>query len=170
MKSFEEFQKENGWKYPGKGEAEEAYLRRVRVSIGGEVLSEDEFILEAGKNYDVETLKNVYARLIELVTTGKLSKNEILAYATYKWCLRDVKTLVACLIEPEHWEVNNCGSEIEEEQAIIQINREWGFEASRIEIQGIPYYEATDYQFIRFSCAHAEWLWKNGELYSVCEL
>lgn len=41
------------------------------------------------------------------------------------------------------------------------------FETGRTHIIGTPYYDATDYQFIRFNCAHMAWLWQNGNLLQV---
>lgn len=166
MINFENFQRDFGWRYKEKGEVEAAYERRVRVA-NGEALTEDEFVIEAGEHYSAGALKKVYARLVELIGEGKLENNDILAYASYKWCLRDEAALVAYQVSGGRWEVNNCGERVAEEQAIIAVNREWGFEASRIEIIGTPYYDATDYQFIRFDCAHMTWLWKNGNLYQA---
>lgn len=51
----------------------------------------------------------------------------------------------------------------------VEVNREWGFEASRIKIIGKAYYNATDWQYIRFNCAHMTWLWMNSNLYQVYE-
>ena len=67
------------------------------------------------------------------------------------------------------WAVNNCDAEIAEDTARIKVCEEWGFEASRIKIIGTPYYDATDWQFIRFDCAHMTWLWRNGNLHQVYE-
>lgn len=63
--------------------------------------------------------------------------------------------------------VNNCDTEITEEVACIKICEEWGFETGRIRVIGTPYYDATNYQFIRFNCAHMSWLWRNGDLLQV---
>ncbi len=168
MISFENFKREYGWRYKIEGEVEEAYERRVRLSQGGQ-LTEDEFIIEAGDDYEADTLRSVYGRLTELVQEGKLESSDFLAYTAYRWCLRDASAIVAYPVDSNHWEVNNCGTVATEDQAKVAINREWGFEASRIRIIGTPYYDATDYQFIRFDCAHMCWLWKNGNLYQTYE-
>lgn len=63
--------------------------------------------------------------------------------------------------------MNNCAEEITEEAARIAVCEEWGFEASRVRIIGTPYYDATDWQFIRFDCACMAWLWCNGNLHQV---
>lgn len=52
-------------------------------------------------------------------------------------------------------------------EAIAKVNLEWGFEADRIKIIGTPYYDATDWQFIRFNCAGCQWLWAQDALYPV---
>ena len=124
-------------------------------------------MIEAGTHFDAETLKAVYAALSELVNQKKLRASEVYSYAHYKWCLRDAKAVVAYQEGRDRWEVNNCGTEITEEAARIEVCEEWGFEASRVRIIGSPYYDATDYQFVRFDCAHMTWLWKNGNLYQV---
>ena len=65
------------------------------------------------------------------------------------------------------WAVNTCDTEYQEECAKLLINSEWGFEASRIQLQGTPYYDATDWNFIRFRCGPLDWLMKDGELYQI---
>ncbi len=167
MISREIFKRDYGWKYATEEEFNAAYDRRVR-NAEGIMLTEEEFIIEADEQYyDPEMLKQVYANLVRLVDAGKLSSAEILAYAVYKWCLRDAEALVAYQGSRDIWHVNNCGTSVREDKAIIEVNCEWGFEASRIKIIGTPYYDATDYQFIRFDCAHMSWLWKNGSLFFV---
>ena len=56
-----------------------------------------------------------------------------------------------------------------EEQAKVKVCEEWGFEASRVNIIGTPYYDATDWQFIRFNCAGIAWLWHKESLSQVWE-
>lgn len=90
-----------------------------------------------------------------------------MSYAHYKWYLRDAKAIIAYQEGRDRWIVNNCGTEVSEDTAKIAVNSEWGFEASRVRIIGTPYYDATDYQFIRFDCKQMTWLWKNGNLYQV---
>ena len=50
------------------------------------------------------------------------------------------------------WEVNFCGTEILEDQAILPINSRWSFETSRIKVLGTLYYELMDWNFICFCC------------------
>jgi len=168
MISYDNFKRDCGWKYKTEAKLNAAYERRLKISQGGQ-LTEDEFIIECGGNYDAEKLRAVYARLIELIGEGKLGPSDTLAYAAYGWCLRNPEAIVAYERAQGIWEVNNCYTEISEDKAIIEVNGEWGFEASRVKIIGTPYYDATDYQFIRFDCAHMTWLWKNGSLYQVYE-
>lgn len=118
-------------------------------------------------HYDTETLKSVYAALSELVALGKQQPSDVYEYAHYGWCLRDPNAIIAYQEGPGKWIVNNCGTEVSEDKAIIAVNSEWGFEASRVRIIGRPYYDATDYQYIRFDCAHMTWLWKNRNLHQV---
>ena len=51
----------------------------------------------------------------------------------------------------------------------MRINDMFGFEASGIEITGTPYYDATDYQFIRFRVREMMWLYCNDDLFRVLE-
>lgn len=133
----------------------------------GILITEEDFVIEAGKHYEAETLKTVYTALVGLVGQKKLKAAEVYSYAHFKWCLREPDAIIAYQTEHDKWEVNNCGTKVSEDEAKIAVNSEWGFEASRIKIIGTPYYDATDYQFIRFDCAHMTWLWKNGNLYQA---
>lgn len=165
---LEKFILNNGWKFKTKEDFQAGYDRAWKCAHEI-LLTEDEFVIEAGECYETDTLKAVYAALVELVKQKKLTAGEIYSYAYFKWCLRNPEAVIAYQRERDKWEVNNCGTQISEEEARVRINREWGFEVSRIEIIGFPYYDATDYQFIRFDCAHMTWLWKNGNLYQVYE-
>lgn len=168
LTDLERFVLNNGWKFKTKEDFQAGYDRAWKCAHGV-LLTETEFVLEAGENYEAETLKDVYSALADLVKQRKLTAGEIYSYAYFKWCLRDPEAIVAYQRERDKWEVNNCGTQVSEEEAKIRVNQEWGFEASRVEIIGTPYYDATDYQFIRFDCAHMTWLWKNGNLYQVYE-
>jgi len=166
LTSFERFILDRGWEF----ETEEAFKAgydRFWKCQHDILITEEEFVIEAGKHYEAETLKTVYAALLELVNQKKLPASEVYSYAHFKWCLRNPEAVVAYQEGRDRWEVNNCGTEVSEDEAKIAVNGEWGFEASRIRIIGTPYYDATDYQFIRFDCAHMTWLWKNGNLYQV---
>jgi len=166
LTDFEKFILDRGWEFETEEALKAGYDRlwKCRHDI---LITEEEFVIEAGKNYNAETIKAVYAALSELVNQKKLRASEVYSYAHFKWCLRDAKAVVAYQVGRDRWEVNNCETEISEDEAKIAVNSEWGFEASRIRIIGTPYYDATDYQFIRFDCAHMTWLWKNGNLYQV---
>ena len=169
MLSFKEYATEYGWKYKTEEAMRAAYNRAEKASQKV-MWTEDDFIEAATTcNTNPETLSKVYAKLVKLVEEKKLSVTDIYQYAGYYWCVKNPKAIVAYKVERNKWEVNNCDSEIFIEKAIFEVNREWGFEASRIKIVGTPYYESTDWQFIRFNCAHMTWLWKNGNLYQVYE-
>jgi len=166
MPDYDQFVQDRGWEFGTDEELNAAY-QRLNMCRDGLIITEDQFIAEAGKHYDTETLKYVYAVLEELVSQKKLYASEVYRYAHFKWCLQNEKAIVAYQESQANWIVNNCDTEITEEKAIVEVNSEWGFEASRIEIVDTPYYESTDWQFIRFDCAHMTWLWKNGNLYQV---
>lgn len=157
---------DRGWEFETEEALKAGYDRLLKCK-NDILITEVEFVIEAGKNYDSETLKTVYTALFELVNQKRLRASEVYSYARFKWCLHDAKAIIAYQTEHDRWEVNNCGTEVSEDEAKIAVNSEWGFEASRVRIIGTPYYDATDYQFIRFDCAHMTWLWKNGNLYQV---
>ncbi|MGX8710300.1 MAG: hypothetical protein ACQGTM_08645 [bacterium] len=166
LKDLENFIRNRGWEFKTEETLKAGYDRywKCRHDV---LITEGEFVIEAGENYDTETLKAVYAALSELVNQKKLRASEVYGYARFKWCLRDPKAIIAYQESCDKWIVNDCGTEVSEDEAKIAINSEWGFEASRVQIVGTPYYDATDWQFIRFDCAHMTWLWKNGNLYQV---
>lgn len=159
---LEKFILDSGWGYTTKEALQAGYDRKHDILI-----TEEEFVIEAGKHYEAQTLKTAYAVLSALVDQKKLSASAVYAYANYKWCLRNPEATIAYQRDGNIWEVNNCDTEITKEAARIKVCEEWGFEASRVRIVGTPHYDATDYQFIRFDCAHMTWLWKNGNLYQV---
>ncbi len=130
----------------------------------GILITADEFKAEMPE-VDKDTAEELYETLAALANAGKLNISDVYAYAKYKWC-KNPEAIVAY----EHskgWEVNDCGVEISKEAARIKVCEEWGFEASRVRIIGTPYYDATDWHFIRFDCKRMSWLWKNGNLYQV---
>lgn len=166
LSDYEKFILDRGFEFKTE-ELLRAGYDRLWKCAHGILLTESEFVIEAGEYYEVETLKAVYAALVGMVEQKKLRVGEIYSYARFKWCLRNPEAIVAYERDRGEWEVNNCGAEITEEEAKIAVNSEWGFEISRIKIIGTPYYDATDWQFIRFDCGHMTWLWKNGDLYQV---
>lgn len=172
LSDFEKFILDRGFYFETE-EALKAGYDRYWKSGHGILLTEAEFIAEARlqcpKNYDIETLSEVYTALVELVEKKVLAPSEVYGYAYFKWCLKSPDAIIAYQTDPSKWSVNDCGAEITEEDARVKVCEEWGFEASRIHIIGTPYYDATDWQFIRFNCAHMTWLWRNGSLYQVYE-
>jgi hypothetical protein len=168
---YEKFVQDRGWKYKTNDVLQAAYDQFVKCR-NNVLITQEEFIFiaETGTDTGTENLKDVYNALAGLVAQKKLRASDVYQYATYHW-LHDAKSVVVYQVGynklVSDWEVNNCGTEVPEAEAIIAVNSEWGFEASRIKIIGTPYYDATDYQFIRFDCAHMTWLWKNGSLYQV---
>ena len=168
LNEFENFILGQGYLYDTEEEAKAGY-DRMRKAGRGEMLTAEEFATEVksrvkwDKELDVSQL---YKDLSRLVTEKKLEPRDVFEYAVYTWCLRKPEAIVAYEYG-RGWLVNNCDTEIPEDRARIEVCEEWGFEASRVRIIGTPYYDATDWQFIRFDCAHMAWLWKNGNLYQV---
>lgn len=162
---YEKFRQDRGWEFETEEALQAAYDRHWKC--GQNILiTKEEFVIEVNKPTE-RTVEEVYEALAKMVNSNKLRAAEVYRYARFKWCLDDADAIVAYQTEPDRWEVNNCGTEVSVDEAKIFVNSEWGFEASRIRIIGTPYYDATDYQFIRFDCAHMTWLWKNGNLYQA---
>ncbi len=170
LTDYERFLLDRGFEFHTEEALKSGFARRMKSSQGI-ALTEEEFITEAQgnfpSNYDVDTLKEVYSSLTELVRQKKLTIGDIHGYALFKWCLRSPEALIAYEREQGKWEVNNCETEVSEDTAKVLVNGEWGFEASRIQVIGQAYYESTDWQFIRFDCAHMTWLWTGETLYQV---
>ena len=168
---FEKFTLDNGHKYRTEDELQAGYNRAWK-SKHDILLTEAEFMLEAGPRYDAEILKVAYDVLVKLVKQEKIKPGEVYRFARYEWCLFNPEAIItyetfSC--GRDEWVVNICDTEISKEEAVVKINREWGFEASRINIIGIPYYCASDDLFIRFDCADVSWLWASSGLHRVYE-
>lgn len=165
LSDFDKFVLDNGYRYKTREELQAGYERHWKAAHDILVTIE-EFLAEAEKELSV-TAASTYNALVELVEEKKLRPREVFGYAHYRWCLNKPEAIVAYQTGYDEWSVNNCDAEITEEAALVKICEEWGFETGRTRIIGTPYYDATDYQFIRFNCAHMTWLWKNGSLLQV---
>ena len=169
MNDYEKFISENSWKYKTEEELKAGFDRlwKCKHDI---LLSKEEFIIEAGEHYR-ETAGDVYEILVGYVNENKLTNRDVYYYAAHSWCMCKPEAIIAYETGPgtgpRAWSVNTCSDEITDEKALDYINREWGFEISRIELLGKAYYCATDYMFIRFDCGHMTWLWTNGTLFQV---
>lgn len=165
ISDFDKFVLDYGYKYKTLEELQAGYDRIWKTSHGI-LITLEEFLTEAGKKPS-DPAVDTYEVLVGLVEEKKLRPGEVFGYAHYHWCLNKPEAIVAYQTDPNKWAVNNCDTEITEERARVEVCEEWGFEASRVRIIGTPYYDATDWQFIRFDCAHMTWLWKDGNLYQV---
>ena len=170
LNDFEKFIKERGFEFETEEKLKAGYDRQFKASH--EIpLTLEEFIAEGISrcNYNSEVLEEVYVKLINFYNTKKLKARYIYQFARFKWCLSDPEAIIAYETSQSVWNVNNCSTEITDTIAIMQINGEWGFEASRINIIGKPYYDASDWQYIRFDCASMGWLYTDGQLFQVIE-
>lgn len=168
LSHFEKFILDKGWAYKTEETLRAGYDRAWKCSHDI-LLTESEFITEAGEHYEPEKLKATYAALVGMVEQKKITASEVYRYAYYGWCLRNPEAIIAYEEGRDKWIVNNCATAVSEDEAKMAVNSEWGFEVSRVKVIGTAYYDATDYQYIRFDCAHMTWLWKNGNLYQVYE-
>lgn len=166
LSDFDKFVLDNGYRYETQETLQAGYDRHWKAAHDV-LLTMEEFLAEAGKGPS-DPAASTYKALVEHVESKKLRPGEVFDYAHYHWCLdKPEAIIVAWRTGRDKWSVNNCDTEITEEAARVKICEEWGFEAGRIRIIGMPYYDATDYQFIRFNCGHMAWLWRNGDLLQV---
>lgn len=169
LNDFEKFILDRGYLYETEEELKAGYDRAWKA-IHGILVTAEEFAAEIksrvkwDKGLDVSPLYDVLSRLVR---EKKLTPGDVFGYAVYTWCLRKPEAVVAYEVERGKWAVNNCSTEISEEAARLKVCEEFGFEASRVKIIGPPYYDATDWNFIRFNCAGWCWLIKNGGIEKV---
>ncbi len=163
---FEKFVLDRGFNFDTEESLKAAYDRAWKASHGI-LITREEFMLEANLHYEHQNAGETYDALAQLVTAKKLTPGEVLTYARYNWCLDHPEAVLAYQTERDRWIVNNCDNEITTERAVMEVNAVWGFEASRIKVHGIAYYDSTDWNWIRFDCAGMSWLMCNGTLYQV---
>ena len=159
---FERFVLDRGFYYGTEAELKAAYAR-AKKARRGELVTKAEFDAEMRRDH----ADRLYDVLAELVTKGILTPGELFAYARYGWCANAPGAVICYQTGTDKYVVNNCDTQISEAEAIVKVCWEWGFEASRVKIIGTPYYESTDWQFIRFDCAAMTWLWAKETLYQV---
>lgn len=165
LSDFEKFILERGYKFKTEEALRAGYDRKWKASHGI-LITLEEFLEEAEKGA-TELAVDTYDALARLVEEKKLRPGEVFAYAYYHWCINNPEAVIAYKTDSEKWAVNNCGEAITEAEARVKVCEEWGFEASRVQIVGTPYYDSTDWQFIRFNCAGVAWLWYQESLVKV---
>ena len=165
LNDFEKFVLDRGFEFQTEADLKAGYDRLWKARHGV-LLSEKEFLLEA-KPKDMGTAADVYSVLIALVEKKALTVNDVYQYARFKWCLNDPLAIVAYQKNRDKWIVNNCAVKITEDAARVKVCEEFGFETSCVKIIGTPYYDATDWNFIRFNCAGWHWLMKDGDICKV---
>jgi len=164
---FEKFVLDCGYLFKTEDALKAGYDRHWKA-IHEIMITAEEFVAEVEcRRKGLDKLQEVYDTLSEHVNAGRLTASDVFRYAEFGWCLRNPEAIVAYKEEGGKWLVNDCDHEISEEAARVKVCEEWGFETSRIRIIGTPYYEATDWQFIRFNCTIMRWLWKDDTLYKV---
>lgn len=154
LSHYEKFVLDRGFYYHTEADLQIAYKRACKAR-DGILISEDEFVAEAGRDglntflqWDEAATREVYKKLADLAAAGKLANSDVYTYAYFGWCIKSPDAIVAYETERARWEVNNCDTEISMSRARVEVCEEWGFEASRVKIIGTPYYDATDWQFI----------------------
>ena len=163
LSAIEKFTLNNGWRYATQEALQAAFARRTK----SELLTEEEFLEEAGAQ-EMPSAKKAYQVLSEMARNGMIDSAEVYLYAHYRLCIDRPEVIIAYReVFSDAWRVNKCAEEASPEKALLFLNRDFGFEASRICIIGVPYYDATDYYYIRFDCGGIHWLAQDGELYRV---
>lgn len=165
-KGYIKFLMDEGWKCKDEADAQVRY-GRLRKAMDGIPLTLEEFTAELEAGPADVLAEQLYNALVPLVAKGALKALDLYDYARFRWCRNHPEAVIAYQTGPKRWAVNNCGETISVEQAILRLNSEWGFEASRIRPLGTPYYDATDWNFIRFRCGPYDWLMQNGNLYQI---
>lgn len=160
------FISDEGWKYDTEADALAGYARMVKAEQG-DPLTWEEFWAELRIKDDASTAQKLYQTLRQHMENGALSAYQLYGYARFRWCIRHPEAVVACQIGPKRWAVNSCSETISEDQAIQQLNSWYGFEANRIKLLGTPYYDATDWNFIRFRCGPYDWVMQDGDLHQI---
>ena len=176
LTDFEKFVLDRGYMFATEADLKAGYDRKWKANHGI-ALTLEEFTAEAEcRGRKLDTLQEVYRVISEHIKAGRLTAGALMDYAYFMWCLRKPEAIIAYQIgtgkdTPVHqkWAVNNCSQEIAEAEARVAVCEEFGFEVSRVRIIGTPYYDATDWNFIRFDCAGRCWLMKNASLYPVYE-
>lgn len=159
----------------GEGGCARAYDRRLKAKEGFR-LAYEEFIEEARvvsadmDEAQTTNARNVYDKLIAMMDKGEMKPYSMMSFShLVRQPSVNTDMIQACLVGCNKWEVNFCLEEVTVEKAKCLINEEFGFEVGRIKILGVPCYDATDYNYIRFDCAGLTWLMIDGELKSVWE-
>lgn len=159
---YTEFLRNRGWKYAEEPQRVAAYLRELVVR-SGRILNEEEFLAEAGDRY-TEAAQQLYPKLSTMARSGIISVWTLMDYARHLWCMKNPAALIFVEIGPKQWAVNSCDTEISEERAKQIVCTEWGFDPTRVQIHAPSYYEATDWNYIRFRCGLYNWIMCDGEL------
>ena len=144
-KKYAKFLSDEGWKYDTEAAALAGYARMVKAEQG-KPLTWEEFWAELRMEGDTSAAQKLYRTLCEHMENGALSAYQLYEYAHHRWCISET---------------------ISEDRARLLLNSEWGFEASRIKLLGIPYYDATDWNFICFRCGPYDWIMQDGELHQI---
>lgn len=163
---YAKFLSDEGWRYDTEADALAGYGRKVKAEQS-EPLTWDEFLAELRIEGDTSAAQELYRVLHQYMERGALSAYDLYHYARHRWCVKCPEAVVAYQIGPKRWAVNSCDETITEDRAKLLLNSEFGFEASRIKLLGIPYYNATDWNFICFHCGAYDWLMQDGELYQI---
>lgn len=165
LSRYDKFVLDRGFEFETEEALAAAYSRSAKAAKGI-LLSKEEFITEA-ERIRPGRAEELYDVLTDLAEQGAVTPLQVYDFARFNWCMDAPEAVVVNQTGPKSWAVNTCACEYTVEKAILKINAEWGFEASRIEILGTPYYGSTDWNYIRFDCAGMAWVMCNGDIDAV---
>lgn len=165
------FLRDEGWKFEGKENLKKAWERREKLKAN-EMLTWEEFQAEARKDLsDNPEAKAMYSKLASLIRAEKLCASGMLMFTARAWNAKSFNLNAIQTVELDNgkFATNTCMEVVSDDEAKCRVNEEFGFEAGQIKILGIPCYDATDYNFIRFECRGWSWLMMNGQIMQTFE-
>jgi hypothetical protein len=137
------------------------YTRREVMLYGEFLIGTD----NEGKGH-LESLQHAYEVINALYMNDKLKTKED-CYECYRRNKNDFSWIDELDIGRGQKAENTCKRIISEEEAKNIINEQFAFERDKIEICGTAYYEATDWNFIRFMVKGYSRVYWNDGLYDV---
>lgn len=168
LNDYERFVVSEGSKYESEFLLKKGYDRYWKYQHNLSI-TDEEFYEESkaqGSLLTQGSLHAIYEKLQKLVEQNCLDKRIFYIFAHQIKCtdpddIAVYKTNVGYVI-------NTVYTKLPVVDALIAINKQWGFEVGQIKLIGQSYLENDDTaQFVRFDCRGHKWLWSNGSLLKV---
>lgn len=94
MEMLNHFIRDRGYEFKTPEELKAGFDRAWKCRCN-ELITQDEFVAEAGVHFEGETVRDTYNALAAMVESGKLDASDVYRYARFKWCLRNPSAVVA---------------------------------------------------------------------------